>query len=253
MLGLVQWILFVAAGSGVGAVFGLFGAGGSAFATPLLALLGVPAPIAVASPLPAMVPAAVVGACEYVRRGMFDRRTAALVVAAGVPAVVLGAATSRLVGGSALLLLSGVVLLAVGVRMAVPSSPSAVARGAARRDHTLVVLALAAGVAFLAGLLANGGGFLLVPLFVVVLGLSAARAAGTSLVSAAALTIPTVAAHWVLGDIDWAIAGAFAVGLVPASLVGARIGGNLPERIARPTFGIVLAVFSLFFLARQFG
>lgn len=45
-----------AAGLGVGLLFGLFGVGGSAFATPALALLGVPGVIAVASPLPATIP-----------------------------------------------------------------------------------------------------------------------------------------------------------------------------------------------------
>ena len=66
--------------------------------------------------------------------------------------------------------------------------------------------------AFLTGLLANGGGFLLVPIFVLVLGLTAAQAAGTSMVAVAALIIPTLTAHIVLGHVDWAVAGAFAVG-----------------------------------------
>jgi uncharacterized membrane protein YfcA len=249
----MHWVLLVAAGLGVGVAFGVFGAGGSAFATPLLALLGVPAVVAVASPLPAMLPASLAGARQYLRADLFDRRTAKLVVIAGVPAVVLGAAASRIIGGEGLLVLSGCVLLAIGVRMVVPSRAGAAARGAARRDRAGVVLALSGGAAFLAGLLANGGGFLLVPIFVLALGLGAARAAGTSLVTAAALTVPTIAAHWLLGDIDWAVAGAFALGLIPASMVGARIGRNLPEHVMRPTFGIVVTMFSVFFLLRQFG
>jgi uncharacterized protein len=249
----VQWIAFVAAGLGVGVAFGVFGAGGSAFATPILALMGVPPVVAVASPLPAMLPASLVGAREYFHADLLDRRTAKLVVLAGVPAVVLGAMVSRVVGGAVLLALSGGLLLAVGVRMVVPSRAGARTRGAARRDRPGFVLALAAGAAFLAGLLANGGGFLFVPIFVLALGLTAARAAGTSLVTAAALTVPTVAAHWLLGDIDWAVAGAFALGLVPASMVGARIGRNLSERVVRPAFGVVLTLFSVYFLFRQFG
>ena len=68
---------------------------------------------------------------------------------------------------------------------------------------------------FLTGLLANGGGFLLVPIFVLVLGLTAAQAAGTSMVAVAALIIPTLIAHIALGHVDWAVAGAFAVGCDP--------------------------------------
>jgi uncharacterized membrane protein YfcA len=251
----MHWILIVATGAGVGVAFGVFGAGGSAFATPLLALLGVPPAIAVASPLPAMLPASLLGAREYLRADMLDRRTAKLVIAAGLPAVIVGAAASRIVGGDGLLVLSGLLLFAVGLRMVVPLSgrAGAVVRAESRRNRATVVMALAAGAAFLAGLLANGGGFLLVPIFVLALGLTAARAAGTSLVTAAALTVPTVAAHWLLGDIDWAIAGAFALGLIPAATLGARVGWKLPDQVVRPAFGVVLTAFSVFFLAWKFA
>ncbi len=257
--GVVTWMLVVLVGAGVGMTFGVFGAGGSAFATPLLALIGIPAPVAVASPLVAMLPSSVVGAREYRRVGLLDRRVAKLAVLAGLPAVLAGAALSRFVGGSALLLLSGVMLLVVGARMLWPARVAPVLASAGRpypdratpkreRSDGLVV-ALVAGAAFLTGLLANGGGFLLVPIFVLVLGLSAAQAAGTSMVAVAALTVPTLAAHAALGHVDWVVAGAFALGMIPASLVGARLGLRLPEAIARRAFGGVLVVFAVCFLA----
>jgi hypothetical protein len=219
----------------------------------VLALLGVPPVIAVATPLPAMLPASLVGARQYFQAGMLDRRMAKLVVLAGLPAVMLGALASQFVGGRVLLLLSGLLLGAFGIRMVVPSRAAAADRAAARGERALIVVTLAAAAAFVSGLLANGGGFLLVPIFVLALGLTAARAAGTSLVAAAALTVPTIAAHWFLGDIDWAIAAAFAVGLVPASMLGARIGRALPPHVTRPAFGVVLSAFSVFFLVHQLG
>jgi uncharacterized membrane protein YfcA len=258
-------MLVALVGAGVGMTFGVFGAGGSAFATPLLALIGIPAPVAVASPLAAMLPSSFVGAREYRRVGLLDRRVAKLAVLAGLPAVLAGAALSRFVGGSALLLLSGLMLLVVGVRMLWPArvapapTPTPVlastesrydARLTPKRERSdALVVALVAGAAFLTGLLANGGGFLLVPIFVLVLGLSAAQAAGTSMVAVAALTVPTLAAHAALGHVDWVVAGAFALGMIPASLVGARLGLRLPEVVARRAFGAVLVVFSICFLA----
>ena len=251
-------MLVVLVGAGVGMTFGVFGAGGSAFATPLLALIGIPAPVAVASPLAAMLPSSVIGAREYRRVGLLNRRVAKLAVLAGLPAVLAGAALSRFVGGSALLLLSGLMLLVVGIRMLWPSPPPVLASDEHRmgavvtpkreRSDRLVVV-LVAGAAFSAGLLANGGGLLLVPIFVLVLGLSAAQAAGTSMVAVAALTVPTLAAHAALGHVDWVVAGAFALGMIPASLVGARLGLRLPEAIARRAFGGVLVVFAVCFLA----
>jgi len=245
--------MFVLAGAGVGVTFGLFGAGGSAFATPVLALMGVPPVLAVASPLPALLPSSVAGAREYFRVGMLDRRVAKLTILAGLPAVVLGAFVGQLVGGDALLVASGAVLLGVGVRMLLPSANGHAEQCAARVDHTATVVAMAAGAAFFAGMLANGGGFLLVPLFVLGLGFTAARAAGTALVAAMALVVPTLLAHWLLGDIDWMVAGAFALGMIPASMLGARYGTKLPDAVTRTLFGGALVVFSVFFLVTRLG
>jgi uncharacterized membrane protein YfcA len=245
--------LIVVVGLGIGVVYGLFGAGGSAFATPILALMGVPAPIAVASPLPAVLPAALLSAREYFRAGMLDRRVARLAVLAGVPTVLIGAFASRIVSGQWLLIFSGLLVLGVGVRMVVPARSGGSERCAARLDSTTLVLALVASAGFVAGLLATGGGILLVPIFVTALGFTTARAAGTSLVVAAALTVPTITAHWFLGNIDWSIAAAFALGMIPASFVAARFGPRLPDGITRPAFGAVLLVFSLFFVVSQFG
>src|SRR3954470_14473187 len=47
-------------GAGIGLLSGAFGKGGSALATPLLHAIGVPAIVAVASPLPATIPATLV-------------------------------------------------------------------------------------------------------------------------------------------------------------------------------------------------
>ena len=54
-------------------------------------------------------------------------------------------------------------------------------RATSRRDNARLVIGVAAAVGFTAGLLANGGGFLLVPLFIVFFGLAVPEATGTSL------------------------------------------------------------------------
>ncbi len=106
-------------------------------------------------------------------------------------------------------------------------------------------------VGALTGLLANGGGFLLVPVFVLVLGMTAIEAAGTSMVVVGVLTIPTLATHWALGHIDWTVAAGFAIGLIPASMLGARLAQHLPAARARTAFGVMLVAFSTWFLYRQ--
>ncbi len=67
---LVPWVAIVLIGAVVGFLGGMFGKGGSAIATPLLAAVGVPAIVAVASPLPATVPGTLVAYRRYRRLGL---------------------------------------------------------------------------------------------------------------------------------------------------------------------------------------
>lgn len=242
--------MILLAGLGIGVVYGVFGAGGSAFATPVLALLGVPPVLAVASPLPATIPAALSGSFSYARQGMVDGALARRAVVIGAPAAVLGAVLSQVVGGDGLLVLSAAMLLVIGASMVRRAGITGAAPGAvaAPSNHLLTAVIVTIGLA--TGLLANSGGFLLTPAFVLIFGLGMHRAAGTSLLVAAAMSVPSLATHWYLGHIDWMVAGSFAVGLIPGSILGARVGGRIdPARVQRG-FGVVLVAFAVWFAVR---
>jgi uncharacterized protein len=248
---IITWPWFLAAGAGVGAMFGLFGVGGSSLATPLLALLGVPSLAALASPLPATIPSALTGAYVYFRRGDVRPRLSRCSLLGAVPATVAGALLSDLVSGHALLLASGVALGIAGVRVLRPVTAEACRAGATRRQHAWLVVLATAAVGLLTGLLANGGGFLLVPLYLLVLGVSMREAVGTSLVVVSVLAIPTLITHWVLGHIDWTVATAFAAGAIPSALAGGKLAHRLAERRLRLAFGWFLIVFATYFTLRQ--
>jgi uncharacterized protein len=236
-----------AIGAGVGVVYGAFGAGASAFATPLLALAGVPPLVAVASPLPATIPAGLAGAWSYRRDGAVATTVAGRAVLVGVPTAVAGALSSSAVPGSVLLAVSALMLFALGIRMSLPASNVAI-----RPHNGLVMTAAVAGTGFAAGLLANSGGFLLVPVFLLIAGLGGRTATGTSLLVAAAMTAPTLATHWALGHVDWTVAIAFAIGLLPGTLAGARLVRRLPEAPSQRAFGTALLVFAAWYLLRLY-
>ncbi|MDP9073596.1 MAG: sulfite exporter TauE/SafE family protein [Actinomycetota bacterium] len=237
-------------GAVIGVLFGLFGVGGSSFATPLLALLGVPALIAVAAPLPATIPAAISGTRAYLRRGELDRDVARWSIIGGVPATIAGALLSGTVGGKTLLIGSGVVLAVVGARILLPITADNRIAGKARRRPGVVIPA-AAAIGFFTGLLANGGGFLLVPLFVLVLGLTMPESAGTSLIVIAVLSVPSLATHWALGHINWTVAAAFGIGAIPGAIVGSRLVTHIPAEPLRKVFGVMLVAFSVYYIAHQ--
>ena len=235
-------------GLGGGALYGLFGAGGSAFATPVLALAGVPGAFAVAAPLPAMLPTALAGARSHLRRGSLDRRVAGLAIAGGLPGTLVGGLASSLVGGPALLVLSGALLLVIGARVLLPDPAGHAERCADRLRRTGLIVALSFAVGVLTGLLANGGGFLLVPLFVLLLGLTTAAAAGTSLVVAGVLSVPTLLVHWQLGHLDWKVALLFGAGSLPGTAAGLWAAQRIPLDAARRAFGVLLVGFATVFL-----
>jgi uncharacterized membrane protein YfcA len=243
------WPEVTAAGVVIGILFGVFGVGGSSFATPVLGLLGVSGLIAIAAPIPAVIPSAIAAMVPYVRRRQVDWAVARWSIYGGVPGTIIGASLSGYVGGRALLIASGVVLAVVGARILLPL-PEARINGYARRRPGIVIPA-AAAIGVFTGLLANGGGFLLVPLFVVVLGLTMPESAGTSLVVIAVLSIPTLATHWALGHIDWVVASAFAAGAIPGAVAGSHLAPRIPATAMRRSFGILLITFALYFVTRQ--
>ncbi len=245
--------LVVVGGAVVGMLFGLFGVGGSSFATPILALLGVPPLMAVASPLPSTLASAFAGLRGYAEQKHVDWRVARLSIAGGFPATVAGSLLSRVVGGYVLLIMSGVILAIIGVRVLKPISDEASAAAKRRRENPWIVVGGAVGVGLLTGLLANGGGFLLVPLFLLVLGLTMPVSAGTSLAVIAVLSIPTLITHASLGQIDWPVALAFAAGSVPASYLGSKLAPRIKAERLKKAFGWMLIGFAAYFVIRQVG
>lgn len=244
---MAPWPLVVLAGTGVGLCMGVFGVGGSSVSTPVLSLLGATGFLAVASPLPATIPAALVGAVPYARSGHTRWRAAGWSVLGGVPGTIAGALLSRVAGGGTLLVVSGLVLALLGTRLLRPINRQARDAGVKRRQNRPLLVATTAGVGVFTGLLANGGAFLLVPLYLLVFGLAMRQAVGTSLLVVAVLSVPTLAAHWALGHIDWVLTGEFAAGLMPGAFIGSRSAQRVRGPTVRRVFGLFLVVFGVSF------
>jgi len=233
---------------GVGLLYGTVGVGGAVLGTPVLALLGVPGVTAVATPLAPTIPAAIGAGVTYRRRGEVDRRAALLAIIAALPAVIVGALVSNVVSGSALLIASGVVLGLVGVRLVLVRSQTSPTPTRQSEPSAVATLPWSAAAGFFTGLLANGGTFVFIPLFVLVLRLGYRRSVGTSLVVAATISVPTLVTHAALGHIDWWIALYFGLGLIPGAIVGSRLAPRFPEAMLQLALGLLLIAFAAAFL-----
>jgi uncharacterized membrane protein YfcA len=241
--------LMVLLGGLLGFLSGLFGVGGSSVATPLLRLLNVPRLIALATPLPVTLPTAVAGAVAYWRKGVVDLRAAFWTAAGGVPAVVVGSYLTAVVPGRLLMLLTGGFVMLVGARV-LRGLPAEAGVSSAAKPRVWQYAAVGLGIGFLSGLLANGGGFLLVPAYLLLFHMEAQEAAATSLVAVALLAIPGTLVHWSLGHVDLRLALLLTAGVVPTTFLGAKVGMRLTARQARTLFGGFLLLFGGFFALR---
>lgn len=119
---------------------------------------------------------------------------------------------------------------------------------------TTIIICLVIGVAagIMSGLIGIGGGIVIVPALVFLLGFTQQKAQGTTL----ALLVPPIGilAAWTYyrqGFVDLKVAGVICVGFLLGGLIGARIATGLPDGVLEKIFAIVLFLVSLkMFFAR---
>jgi len=241
-------LAIVVIGAGVGFLGGMFGKGGSAIATPLLAAVGVPPLVAVASPLPATIPSTLVAYRRYRRLGLGDPEVVRTSIVVGIPATIAGAVATRWIGGELLITATEAVVAAIGVKLLLRPTSDEVVRDDVphRRGRTIAVAAI---VGLLAGLLANGGGFLLVPLYLAALKLPIKTSLSCSLAVASVLAVPGTIVHAALGHIDWGVTVVFAAASIPLSSYGARVALRMRADRLQRIFGAGLATLGLVLLA----
>ena len=238
----------------IGFLGGLFGKGGSAIATPLLSLIGLPGFIAVASPLPATIPGTLIASAEYWQSRLLDWEIVWWSIGVGIPATIIGSLLTKFTGARVLLILTGCLVLGFGLSFlffpkekptaAVPPQDTEKVRPSFWRSR-LVLIALAVGV--ISGLLANAGGFLLAPAYSRCLRRPIKVSFACSLAVSAALAVPGTIVHAYLGHISWSVAGLIALGSVPSSLAGARVAIRSKSSHLERLYGIVLTALGLFF------
>ena len=117
----------------------------------------------------------------------------------------------------------------------------------------MLELLIVAGTGLLAGVLSGlfgiGGGIVIVPMLILLVGLTITQAAGTSL---AALLLPVGALgaleYWRGGFVDFRFAAILAVGLLLGAYLGARLGISLPVEVVQRGFGVLLVIVGIRFI-----
>jgi uncharacterized membrane protein YfcA len=233
----------------IGVLLGLLGGGGSILAVPAL-VYGAGVPLAAAVPMSLFVVgvSAAAALLPRLRHGQVQWRIAAVFGAAGAGAAFAGAAVNRLLDPRVVLIGFALLMVVAAVRMlrerVIVGGDCALPGGGVNWRGCLPK-AVGAGLAvgFLTGLFGVGGGFLIIPALVLLLGLPMTTAAGTSLLIVVINSAAGFAAHAGDTTLDYRLTGAFTLAAIAGSLPAARLATRLPvDRLRRWFAYLVLAV-----------
>ena len=238
----------LALGAVIGVLLGLLGGGGSILAVPALVyVLGLGVEQAIPTSLIVVGVASAVGALPKVRAHQVQWRLAGIFAAAGIPATFVGAAIGKHLPQSILLIGFAVVMVVAGIRMLQDKGNTGTActvgdsginwRRCAPRSIPAGFL-----VGLLTGLFGVGGGFLIIPALVLLLGVEMPIAIGTSLLIIVANSASGVVAHLGGADIEWSITAAFVGTAILGSLIAGHFGTKLDTGRLRRWFAYFVFV-----------
>ncbi len=226
-------------GFAAGLLSGGFGIGGGMVLVPLLLAVGMDRHRAHATSLASIFPIAVAGAVVFALSGEVSIGLGVAVGIGGVVGSILGASMMNRMSTRSLSIVFGLLLLAVGIRMIFSSDPLPATSGF--DDLTLGLIAIGIGLVsgFFAGVAGVGGGIIIVPATVLLLGFSQHEAQGTSLLaiiltSFAATVINRKNRRVSLRDAV-VVGGGGAIAAVLASQVALEVNG----RVLSVLFGVL--------------
>ncbi len=260
----VNGLVIVLLGGLTGLLSGMFGVGGGFLTTPLLIFYGVPPTVAAASAASQVTGASVSGVFAHRRRGGVDVQIGLVMVAGGILGTGIGAILFRFLEelgqiDTVINILYVALLGSIGGIMARESLATLRAERSGqpikprkRRHHPMVAslplrwrfyrsglyisplapLLLGVATGILTMLMGIGGGFVLVPAMLYILGMSANVVVGTSLFQILFVTMATTMMHALTTK---AVDIVLAVLLLIGSVSGAQVGAHFAQR-AKPEY-----------------
>jgi uncharacterized membrane protein YfcA len=274
----VNAFVIILLGGLVGILSGMFGVGGGFLTTPLLIFYGIPPTVAAASASTQVTGSSISGVAAHMRRKGVDFRMGAILVAGGLVGTVIGTGLFQILQSwgqidTVISVLYVLMLSSIGGLMFKESLQSVRALRAGkplparkRRHHPLVanlpyrwrfyrsglyispiapfILGLLTGI--LTMLLGVGGGFIMVPAMLYLLGMGAQVVVGTSLFQILFVTIASTMMHsMTTRAVDIVLASLLLIGSVTGAQLGAKFAQRMrPEylRLALATMVLLVAI-----------
>jgi len=276
----VNGLIIVCLGAITGLLSGMFGVGGGFLTTPLMIFYGIPPTVAAASAASQVTGASVSGVLAHTKRGGVDYQMGAVMVAGGIFGTGIGSLLFNLLQrlgqiDTVINILYVLLLGSIGGLMAKESIQTIRAERTGvpiaarkRRHHPMVaslpmrwrfyrsglyisplaplLLGIATGI--LTMLMGIGGGFILVPAMLYILGMSANVVVGTSLFQILFVTMATTMMHALTTHaVDIVLASLLLIG----SVTGAQVGAQFAQKASPVKLRLLLAVIVLLVAGRM--
>lgn len=261
----------------IGIASGLLGIGGGTVMVPIFRLaFGMSATMSTATSLFAIIPTSISGAISHVKG---KTCIPALGIAAGLGGACLSPvgvwlaqlspdwlvmlAAALIIGYSAINMFKKAFKIpragqpaegadAAAAAGAAASAPTADDSSLSRKQLLQgAAIGLVAGLA--SGYVGVGGGFIMVPLMLSIIGIPMHKASGTSLIAVMILAIPGVIEQGIIGNINYLAGIAIVIGTIPGAVIGARLVTKVPERTLRLLFGCFLIVAAVMLVLNEVG
>lgn len=273
----VSIFLLIGIGGAVGMLSGLFGVGGGFLITPLLFFIGIPPPVAVATGANQVVASSISGVMAHFRRKTVDFKMGSVLLIGGLLGSALGVLVFNWLSSvgqiDLVVQLCYVVFLgAIGLLMFQESLRAMMrARRAPgrieRRQHLWVhrlpfkmkfrvsglyisvipPLVVGALVGVLAAIMGVGGGFIMVPAMIYLLGMPTKVVIGTSLFQ---ITFVTAFATFMHAATNQSVDILLALTLIIGGVFGAQLGTWIGARLRAEQLRILLSVLVLIVCAK---
>lgn len=236
-------------GFGIGLTLGLMGGGGSILTVPALVYLVGQSPQAAVTTSLAIVGAnSALGAFFHNSQGSCNWNVALVFGGAGMVVAYLAAGLSNLFPAALLLAVFGALMLVISGLMLVQRKRSQEGENCPT-PRWGVVVAGGAGVGLLTGILGVGGGFLIVPALVMLVGLPISQAVGTSLLIISANSLAGLAGHLGTPGFNLSLTLVFVAAGLVGTLAGTRLAHRLPAQRLTQGFAVFVALLAVFLLA----
>ncbi len=274
----VNALVIILLGGAVGLLSGMFGVGGGFLTTPLLIFYGIPPTVAAASAATQVTGASVSGVIAHWERDGVDARMGGVLVAGGVAGSIAGAGLFSILQSAGQIdtvisILYVVLLGSIGSLMARDAWVAIDAKRKGeplpprkRRHHPLIAslpmrwrfyssglyisplapLGLGFATGVLTVILGVGGGFIMVPAMIYLLGMATRVVVGTSLFQILFVTAVTTMVHALTTQaVDIVLAALLLVGSVIGAQIGARLATKLPPDWLRLMLAAIVLLVAL--------